>query len=314
VLHRTTLSALTNIVAMCLTIACTVRPVTAQGPAIQGPPKLEVPPFFYTTKQSPLAAPKPEDDDLHKLRKERYRYADRELATWLVSFANGGTDSGLRNCLVKHALPAELSLSDRAEDKAAAYARALEVAEWMEQVNKSRFEAGRTSLHDLERSRFIRLDLQIKRLEVKPDAAANELQKLRSDRAGAAGTETAMRLNAFWEGRLDLATGLNEAVADRLLAAQLALSDRPEDKYAAYFRAIETARLIEEINEIRFKNGRIGLQGLEASRMDRLGLQVKLLESKLGDRKPTAEMIREAAEMRAQFKVPQQTPPPAPPN
>jgi hypothetical protein len=70
-------------------------------------------------------------------------------------------------CVTERFLAAELALTERAEDKLAAYDRALAILKWIELVNDSVFRAGHWMIQDLEQSRSERLNMEIKVLEAK---------------------------------------------------------------------------------------------------------------------------------------------------
>jgi hypothetical protein len=120
----------------------------------------------------------PSDDQLTKLQKQRYEAARRECLDRLNAFA-AGTTQGTIDLMIASVrdrlLPAEMALTaGRLSDKEAAYNRALIILGWVDRVNEIRFDAGRIPAQDREQSRFERLSLEIKLLEIK--AAGNVQQ------------------------------------------------------------------------------------------------------------------------------------------
>jgi RNA polymerase sigma factor (sigma-70 family) len=108
------------------------------------------------------------DDELQKFIKQRYQSAHDELTARMAAFVTGttqGTIDILLECVTKHYLVAELSLSDRPKDRLTAYTRSLAILKFIEAVNQERFNSGRITIQDLEQSRFERLSLEIKMLE-----------------------------------------------------------------------------------------------------------------------------------------------------
>jgi hypothetical protein len=126
-------------------------------------------------KPLPLVAVDPRDDELTRLRKERYQCA-RVALHWRLESFNAGVNvrpdgstgqERLLACVTERFLAAELALTERAEDKLAAYDRALAILKWIELVNDSVFRAGHWMIQDLEQSRSERLNMEIKVLEAK---------------------------------------------------------------------------------------------------------------------------------------------------
>src|SRR5947209_697035 len=198
---RKKLSTAYALIATSFCIVATERFAAAQPPPIPpapvptpdgvtSPPGPSLPPEITNAlKPIPLAEPAAGDDELAKLRKERYQVARSELSTRLEAFLPGTTGTTidiLFDCMNKRLLPAELALSDRPADKLAAYKRSLAVRKWVEWVNDLRYQAGRISIQDLQHSRFERLNVEIKLLEGKPASDKAELQKRRVERMEAA--------------------------------------------------------------------------------------------------------------------------------
>jgi hypothetical protein len=126
--------------------------------------------FGEALKQSALAEAAPTDDELQKLRKQRYQSARTELTARLQGFVTGAaqeTIDVLADCITKRLLPAELALSDRPAEKVTAYERSLSILKGMESVQEARYRGGRISIRDLEQARFERLGMEVKVLEVK---------------------------------------------------------------------------------------------------------------------------------------------------
>jgi len=128
----------------------------------------------FTYRASPLAVPAAGDDELQKLRKERYSAATSELNARLEAFAAGtvtGTLDVLTDCLTRQVLPAELALTDQGADHVATLERATAAAAYVEKVNRTRYDSGRIPVQDFDHTRFVHLDLQVRLLEGKKTAA-----------------------------------------------------------------------------------------------------------------------------------------------
>jgi RNA polymerase sigma factor (sigma-70 family) len=109
----------------------------------------------------------------------------------------------------------------------------------------------------------------------------DEIMKLRKDCYRSAHAEVRARLEAFQagtaQGTIDV---LLRSLTQRLLPAELALSDRPADHLAAYEKALAILKLVEGINEDRFQRGRISIQDNLQSRFERANTEIKVLECK----------------------------------
>jgi hypothetical protein len=85
-----------------------------------------------------------------------------------------GTVDQLLKCLTTRVLEAELALCQKPIDRIDVYSRALKYAKGVEKVNDIRFKAGRISVQDVKEGEFVRLDIEIKLLEAKEEAAKPE--------------------------------------------------------------------------------------------------------------------------------------------
>jgi RNA polymerase sigma factor (sigma-70 family) len=117
-------------------------------------------------KAPPVAQAQPNDIEILQLRKECFTTALEEVKQRLESFTGGTTQGGTLNvlldCISRRLLPAEIAISDRPQDKLAAYNRALAVLRWVESVTDVRFRSGRIPIQDLNESRFERLMMEVK--------------------------------------------------------------------------------------------------------------------------------------------------------
>jgi hypothetical protein len=122
-----------------------------------------------------LAQAVPTDNELQRLRKQRYLSAHTMLAEGLKAFDVGTAQVSVDTLLgsvTKRLLPAELALCDRPADALAAYQHALAALKWIEWVNDTLFRAGRIPIQDMEQTRFERLSMETKILEAKRAAEA----------------------------------------------------------------------------------------------------------------------------------------------
>lgn len=168
---RMKFSTIYGLIATSFCIAAAIRFAAAQDPAAQSPQMPQLPPEVAAAlKPVPQAAPAAGDDELTKLRKERYQAACTESGARLEGFQAGtaqGTIDILLECTTKRLLAADIALSERPADHLAAYGRALVVLKFTEWVNETRFRAGRIPIQDLLQTRFERLSVEIKILETK---------------------------------------------------------------------------------------------------------------------------------------------------
>jgi hypothetical protein len=125
-----------------------------------------------------LTEPKKTDDEIMKLRKERYRCAVDEVKAYSQAEIEGPISSGfnerLLHCNTTRVLEAELALCQTPEDRVSAYSRALVCAKVLEGLNKIRFNATRVPIHDVQQAQFVRLGIEIKLLEAKEEAAKGQ--------------------------------------------------------------------------------------------------------------------------------------------
>jgi hypothetical protein len=123
-------------------------------------------------KPSALAAAVPGDNELQKLRRERYLCAFTELQARTEAFAAGIQEvHQFVSCLVNRVVESELALCRTPQDRVTTYARAAKFASGVETILDMRFKAGRVPIQDLEAVRAIRLEFQVKLLLAKEMAA-----------------------------------------------------------------------------------------------------------------------------------------------
>jgi hypothetical protein len=125
-------------------------------------------------KYPSLANPRLPDSAVNKLRFERLHSARTELQSRIAAFTAGtaqGTVDILLKCLTTRVLEAQLDLCQTPDDRVTVYQWAVGIAKVIEDINQTRFKAGRISIYDLEEARFAHLDLQIKLLEAKDQAS-----------------------------------------------------------------------------------------------------------------------------------------------
>jgi hypothetical protein len=123
---------------------------------------------------SPLAEAKTTDDTITRLRKERYLCAYDELKAAADAFRNGtldGPPADLWKCFTDRHLEAELALCKTPDDRVSTYSRALPFAKGLEELSRIRFNTGRAPIQDVKKAQFTRLDIEIKLLEAKDEAA-----------------------------------------------------------------------------------------------------------------------------------------------
>jgi hypothetical protein len=123
-------------------------------------------------KPSPLAQPAPGDDELKKLRKERYQSARVQCVKFFDMFvagslARGRDPFGLLLKSLNLLAESELALSDSPTDQIAALQRRVTLIKGIESINKTRFELGKTALSDYEGARYELLDAEVKLAELK---------------------------------------------------------------------------------------------------------------------------------------------------
>jgi hypothetical protein len=135
-------------------------------------------------------------------------------------------------------------------------------------------------------------DLKLPKLEKSPLAAPSPnddaIQKLRKERYMAAYTVVD---GALWGFQLGTVQGTVDRLADahlQLLQAELDLAPSPANTVKTWGQAVEVAHFIDEVNETRFKNGRISIQDREESRYQLLDAKVHLREAKRGAQTPPA--------------------------
>jgi hypothetical protein len=121
---------------------------------------------------SPLSEPAPGDDELKKLRKERYQSAQLQCEKFFDLFLAGSLSRGrdpldLLMGSMDRLVESELALSDKPADQIAALERKVTLAKGAEAINKIRYDEKRIALQDYEQTRYERLDAEIKLLELK---------------------------------------------------------------------------------------------------------------------------------------------------
>jgi hypothetical protein len=115
-----------------------------------------------------------------------------------------------------------------------------------------------------------------------PKSTDGEVTKLRKERYTCAYEE----LKSWDEGWRNgpITGGVNEKLLEcyltRVLEAELALCQRPEDRVSVYSRAIAFAKANETLCKVRFNSGRVPLQDVKKAQFVRLGIEIKLLEAK----------------------------------
>jgi hypothetical protein len=118
-------------------------------------------------KPSPLAEDKPSDDELMRLKKERYRSALREMGLRFQAFQAG--TAGSLDSLFKNRIrlfDSEIALGNSTDDFVRAAQRSVQMSEAVYSVNLARFNAGQIAPQFLEESKFDLLDARIKLLEL----------------------------------------------------------------------------------------------------------------------------------------------------
>lgn len=120
-----------------------------------------------------LPKPEPGDDQMTMLLKERWRVAAKELEHRFDLFKAGSVRGGTISELIdaqKRLLEARLALSPNEIDQMRAQETMVIQARTVEAVSKSRFDAGQLLPQEYERSRYHRLDMEIKLLQAKAQA------------------------------------------------------------------------------------------------------------------------------------------------
>jgi hypothetical protein len=124
-------------------------------------------------KPSTLAEPGARDDELTKLRKERYQSARRELESRLNLFNAGSARGTLDDVLaaIRRVADTEFALAGTPAARLAAIERRVTFAKGAEWVSETRFKASQIPIQDLDFSTYERLDAQITLLELKRSLA-----------------------------------------------------------------------------------------------------------------------------------------------
>jgi hypothetical protein len=119
----------------------------------------------------------PKDDELRKLLKARYNavLAEARDEYAFEEFVKRRGPSQLddpdgRYAWLKRFVEAGLDLCDTPAEKVAILANYLEVAKELERLEKVRYEAGRSVVGSLERTRYERLDAEIQLLRARREA------------------------------------------------------------------------------------------------------------------------------------------------
>jgi hypothetical protein len=144
----------------------------AQGPPGSEADRKMMAEFFNKVDQA-LQRPPPSlghhDEKLQKLLIDRRESARRSQEIHLKRFSAGARDDRLNGLIdsLTRSLESEMAMSPRPEDQVLALERAVKLAQAVEDVCQGRYHAGRLAIDDLEQSRYHRLDVQIKLIEMK---------------------------------------------------------------------------------------------------------------------------------------------------
>jgi len=213
-------------------------------------------------------------------------------------------------------LEAQQALSDRPADRLAAVALYWMLTREFEDINQTRYDAGKIVIQDLAEARYDRLGAEIRWHQARPDsdkapgfAASSEVRRLWDDhqfraptsevkrmaraRFAAAGSdpETLVReqvraaqafttadIQVFFGGR-----GTLEFLMDssrRLLDAQCAAHPEPADQVAAFADHWLRLSVIEIINQQRYETGKISAKDLWSTRERRLLAERWLIDAR----------------------------------
>jgi hypothetical protein len=107
-----------------------------------------------------------------------------------------------------------------------------------------------------------------------------ELRKLLRDRYECACRELESHIKRYCVGSNETSAESFVDFLKRFVVSDAALSDRPDDQIAAWERAAELAKVVEETARMRYEAGRLSIQNLEVFKYHRLDMQIKLLETR----------------------------------
>lgn len=148
---------------------------TPQLPKLADKPKVKLPALL----SAKLLKTDPQDDELRKLLKARYNeavseareyYEQEELANRNAICLDPGQDYRYR--MLQRVVHAGLELCDKPADKVALLTQYLEVTKEIEKLAQTRYDAGRIGISDLHRTRYERLDAEIRLLRAKREPKA----------------------------------------------------------------------------------------------------------------------------------------------
>ncbi|MFO0808287.1 MAG: hypothetical protein U0746_06665 [Gemmataceae bacterium] len=125
-------------------------------------------------REASLAKPDPTDDELTKLRKDRYRIASDIVRARLDLFT-AGSRAGSIDALIeslKQLAKARLALTDKLDEQIKVHEQLIEVLKFVEEVNRRRFESGQAASQDYQQTQYEHTDAKIKLLELKAKVAA----------------------------------------------------------------------------------------------------------------------------------------------
>jgi hypothetical protein len=251
---------------------------------------------------------------LPELARQRVRAAREweQARAWEYLAGRGTLDILLQ--AARHVLDAELALSDKPVDRAAAWERYWTRAKVFELVNEMKYRSGRLSLADRMQTRYARLDAEIGWAEARagqekagipeggkqashlpadllevelPEAGTDEARALVKAKQAAVHADMLQlkreRLEAVRvqyqerEHEYLMERGWQEILLEsgqQLRSAELAVSKMPTERAAACERHWTRAWLIENTNEQKYQAGRLSLADFAESRYFRLEAEI----------------------------------------
>jgi outer membrane protein TolC len=110
------------------------------------------------------------DDELRKLLKERYNAALEEMQARYAEFQAGRITLDMLHEAAQRVLDSQVALTDKPAEHVRIYEQQLELARDVERATQLHYDAGRKTIAELARARYVRLDVEIKLVVAKRKA------------------------------------------------------------------------------------------------------------------------------------------------
>jgi hypothetical protein len=231
----------------------------------------------------------PQEGELRKLLKARYNEAVAEFQARFRAFEGRG--DGIDTLLMagQRVVESGTELADKPEQRIVLLTQIVENMRAAEAIAKVQLAGGSTTVSDVHKACYQRLDGEIKLLRVRregslqaiepgaQDPQDGELRKLLKARYDEAVAEFQASFRAFEAVRGNV-TWLYEA-GQRVVESGLELTDKPEERIALLTLTVENMRKAEAIAKANLEGGEATVSEVHKACFQRLGGEIRLLRA-----------------------------------